>query len=200
MKYFFYIEDSQHIDERKITGDKYPGQTNWQDIFLEIDGQFGTCAFDSNPERGNAVPSRVFSRHELRFEVPGEYFLNTELEELLELLKQSGLLNTLLQSFEEICDGSNYKGSWNEGAISAVQEFIYRNTVETKLQCIELSENAIETCAQCADYLCNGEPNDCVPEDFDEQGLANVGDLNPVFWFCKCCGQLSDIVALFDRV
>lgn len=98
---------------------RYPGQTNPQGCYIELDTRTGEWTADYNAEIGNAVPMDVWHSRTLRFRlgaVPNAAHANRLLEELAPLAQR------ILDGASVEWDGSNLVGRFTADAQAAENE------------------------------------------------------------------------------
>ena len=95
---------------------KFPGQINAQDVYVELDLVNKVLTASFNPEVGNAVPFSVYHGKVIRYPIKYPVWAvsaNGLLEELLPLA------NDVLNGFSEEWNGNNWVGMLNESALRA---------------------------------------------------------------------------------
>jgi hypothetical protein len=98
----------------------YPGQTDPQPAFVEIDLDTGDVTYDWNGEIGNAVPADVWHERVLCLNL--DPAVDTDaLEELLESEAWQSYLQTVLEDSEIVWDGSNLVGRLGPEAKTALE-------------------------------------------------------------------------------
>ena len=91
------------IQETKTTDElvhKYPGQSDPQPCYVELDLRDGVMLADWNSEIGNAIPFTVYHGHVQRYSIPS-----------LTADAANALMQELLPLAERVVDG--YKSVWN---------------------------------------------------------------------------------------
>ena len=91
------------IQETKTTDElvhKYPGQSDPQPCYVELDLRDGVMLADWNSEIGNAIPFMVYHGHVQRYSIPS-----------LTADAANALMQELLPLAERVVDG--YKSVWN---------------------------------------------------------------------------------------
>lgn len=97
---------------------RYPGQTQEQPCYIELDAETGDLSADWNGEIGNAVPERVHHQHVLHWRIPllTERACNELLEELAPLAQR------ICDGYERQWDGSNHIAHYTDDAQCAIEE------------------------------------------------------------------------------
>lgn len=119
---------AESITIRRVEGTadlyhKYPGQTNPQDCFLEMDpDDEKQLSCDYNPEVGSAVPMAVWHGRILRFTIPclRAKYANELMERVAPLAKK------LIKSYDCVWDGNNHVGRWNPELSEEFDELMRR--------------------------------------------------------------------------
>lgn len=103
------VETGNLNSETPLYG-KFQGQSRHQDAYIELDCENEYISADYSGEIGNAVPSKVYHRHILRFDITP--YLNRKTIIVF--------LNSILPIAQEIVDGydSEYNGHNNVGVFT----------------------------------------------------------------------------------
>ena len=115
------------LDARAPLYHRYAGQVNPQPAYLEIDTEARAVSWESNPEIGNGVPSRVW--HNIVQRCPCSAELSAaQIETLSEELRP--LIERVCDGVAVEWDGSNYVGRPDDDAEQALAEIQARLDAE----------------------------------------------------------------------
>lgn len=99
--------------------ERYAGQSEPQDAYIELDCEERTYTAESNPEIGNAVPSRVGHGHVRRYPLPEPRITGQALATLLEDPELIALLTRVCDGYESVWNGNNHVARLDDDATAA---------------------------------------------------------------------------------
>jgi len=106
------------IADAKTLNRTYPGQTNSQPVYIELNCKHETLTADYNTEIGNAVPFDVYHGHVQRFSIP---LLKTDdLNALLDEI--APLAERVIDGYESVWNGNNHVARFSDDARAALEE------------------------------------------------------------------------------
>jgi hypothetical protein len=111
------------IEITKVSGNylhcQYPGQTSAQPVHVELDcREEGALSASYNPEIGSGVPETVHARFVLRWTIPA---LKADAANEL-LAKIAPLAERIVSGFDEVWNGSNFVGDFDDDADDACED------------------------------------------------------------------------------
>jgi len=112
-----------NVEVIHISGDadlynKYPGQSEPQGCYIQLDCEDGYLTADYNAEIGNAVPMNVYHGHVQRWGIP--CLRSDEANKLLDRL--SPIAQRVVDGYDSDWDGNNMVAVFNEDAQKAIDE------------------------------------------------------------------------------
>lgn len=107
-----------YVEGRTALHHQYPGQSQPQGAYVELDCETGALSADWNGEIGNAVPARVWHGHTRRWTIPA-----------LKARAANALLDEIEPLAQRVCDGyssewdgSNHVARFDDDAAAALEE------------------------------------------------------------------------------
>ena len=100
---------------------QYPGQTNPQSVFVQLDPESRILSTGYNPEIGNSVPSEVW--HGTIYRYPFEKWMVPTMDGANEFMEELiSLAETVCLGFKRVWNGRNHVGTLSEEGQSANEE------------------------------------------------------------------------------
>lgn len=99
---------------------QYPGQSNPQPAYIELDLEYKTLSADYSGEIGNAMPMAVYHNRVLRFSI-SQFISGGKINEILNDPKLLGLCEQVVANHIIVWDGNNNVGKLNINGQDAVQ-------------------------------------------------------------------------------
>ena len=181
---------TKNLDEQIPVYCQYQGQHNLQPAYIELDCRGdGELMADYSGDIGNAVPSYYWHGLAVRWHIDPA----TSGESLLNLFANQEFLDVcqrILDGFEEVWDGNNFVGRYNEDADEAVEEAktIINNELETcevwdvnewlfrsaSLKESWSDQSLSEAVAECESYV---EYNQVVDGDIEDALIGKAKEL-----------------------
>jgi hypothetical protein len=146
----------------------YPGQYQRQNVYLYLDCESGEAEIRYNPEIGTAIPMRQWNGL-LRAWPVNQPLKARAANQLLEEL--SPLLQSVLDGFESVWDGSNLVGRFNESACQAHDEI--EKVIEDFL--FRIPDSDIWYVWEASDWLDSSDWRDHdIPVDVDDETVDQI--------------------------
>lgn len=97
---------------------KYPGQSQEQPIFIELDCKTGVLRADWDAEIGNAVPASVWHGHDQRFYI--SIMKPSSVNELMQEIKP--LAEIVINGYESVWNDNNHVAKFTDEAEQAIDK------------------------------------------------------------------------------
>jgi hypothetical protein len=129
---------------------KYPGQSNPQNCYVELDCETGDLSAEHNAEIGNAVPAPVYYGHRQRWAIPA---LKSSAAELL-LQEVASLAQLVIDGYSSEWTGNNYTAQFDDAADAA------RDQIERLCDNVRDDRDAQLSIWQADDWFSPNSPDD----------------------------------------
>lgn len=137
---------------------QYPGQTNQQDCYLELDCRTGLLTATYNAEIGNAIPFSVYHGHDRRWGIP---CLTADAANAL-MAEIAPLAERVLAGYRGEFDGNNVVARLSEDAVAAEAE------IESVIDALHVDETNGVSGVEADEWLADCRP-DITADTTDEE-------------------------------